>query len=177
MFFKKLILLILIICLVPNAYAVYGEEKSEKEKSVTKLDNLTQAPQERLVILYYFNSIMFDQNPLLEAEETIFPVYRVLPKSSVENDIRKTIELLIKGELTAEEKKLGFVTEFPNPDFFLVNLKLEDGTLILQFTEVFGFTSGGSFKMRMRLAQIERTVQQFPEVNEIWVLPVTIFQP
>lgn len=126
------------------------------------------------VLLYYYN----------KAEDTegtyeykfIKPVER---KISISGDkIKSTVEALLKGELTEQEKAQGFVTEYPNPGFKLVSSKLSDrGNLTLQFTEVPGFTSGTSPRVGIIMEEILKTVRQFPEVKTIIFKPDTLFEP
>lgn len=126
------------------------------------------------VLLYYYN----------KAEDTegtyeykfIKPVER---KISISGDkIKSTVEALLKGGLTEQEKAQGFVTEYPNPGFKLVSSKLSDrGNLTLQFTEVPGFTSGTSPRVGIIMEEILKTVRQFPEVKTIIFKPDTLFEP
>ena len=132
-----------------------------------------------LILLYYLNTKMVLQQFPFEPEKAVFPVYREIPKSATPiREIRDAIELLIKGELTKEEEELGFITDFPRPGFKLINLDLtKDGTLILEFTEIFGFTTGGASLMLMRQEQIKKTALQFPTVKRIEFYPESLFQP
>jgi spore germination protein GerM len=91
--------------------------------------------------------------------------------------IKDAISLLIKGELTEEERAQGFTTEFPNEDFKLLDVNLKDGVLYLEFTEVPGFTTGGSCRISLLTNQIIKTAKQFLGVNEVVLLPESIFQP
>jgi len=129
-----------------------------------------------LILLYYLNTKMVLQQFPFEPEKAVFPVYREIPKSAT--PIRDAIELLIKGELTKQEEELGFITKFPHPGFRLVNLNLKkDGTLILEFTEIFGFTTGGASRMLVRQEQIIKTALQFREVKSVEFYPESLFQP
>jgi hypothetical protein len=49
--------------------------------------------------------------------------------------------------------------------------------LTLKFTEVPGFTDGGSARMLILSSTIEKTALQFPGVKEVVFLPETLFQP
>lgn len=138
--------------------------------------NCFGAENKILILLYYLNTKMVLQQFPFEPEKAVFPVYREIPKSAT--PIRDAIELLIKGELTKQEEELGFITKFPHPGFKLINLDLtKDGTLILQFTEIFGFTTGGSSRMLVRQEQIKKTALQFREVKSVEFYPESLFQP
>lgn len=98
---------------------------------------------------------------------------------SPQNDSRlqATIDLLIAGELTRQEKAAGFETEFPHPDFKLKKVVLQDGVLTLSFTEVPGFTTGGTSRINLLAEQIIKTAKQFPGVKEVKFDPEYLFQP
>ncbi|MGE5392418.1 MAG: GerMN domain-containing protein [Candidatus Saccharibacteria bacterium] len=126
------------------------------------------APAMRSVTLYYYNAkndrAANADNPSCD-RAYVLPVTRQIPVS--ETPIQDTINLLIKGELTALEKSAGFTTEFPNANLKLLGADLKSGTLTLDFTEVPGFTDGGSCRISLLQAQIEKTAKQFPEVKEV----------
>jgi len=85
---------------------------------------------------------------------------------------------LIQGNLTEEEKANGFVTEYPNAEFKLLKSNLDkNGNLTLEFTEVPGFTSGGSCRVGILTQEILKTVRQFPQVKKIELYPDSLFQP
>lgn len=108
-------------------------------------------------------------------KQFIKPVDRSIPLS---NDlIKDTINLLIKGQLTTDEREQGFTTEFPNKDFKLLNDELKDGVLNLTFSEVPGFTGGGSCRIMILTQQITKTASQFPGVEKVVYYPESIFQP
>lgn len=126
------------------------------------------------VNLYYHNSEM---DP--EFEGLVFPVQREIEREErAEDTIRKVIEMLISGDLTEIEIEAGFSTEFPHPDFNLTDLNLANNRLILTFTEVPGFTTGGSLRTGILAGSIRQTALQFEEVSEVIIEPEgSIFQP
>jgi hypothetical protein len=133
----------------------------------------------RLVKLYYYNEnkdreISGGEGLSLEPEAVI-PVERLIPITVT--PIQDTIRLLINGELSDAERDAGFMTEFPNKDFKLIGANLKSDVLTLEFTEVPGFTTGGSARMRLMTASIIKTAKQFPEVKEVKFIPEEIFQP
>jgi len=136
----------------------------------------TTAPTK--IALYYFNQSE-DQKLAPEQQvnvNSILPVYRIFPASK--NVLVDVINELLKGNLTAIEKQQGFVTEFPQSWFKLIWSELiPDGTLILSFTEVPGFTSGWSARMLILSSVIEKTMLQFPGVKKVVFSPEEIFQP
>jgi spore germination protein GerM len=128
---------------------------------------------QKTVQLYYYNS-KFDKTQGCDTN-AVLPVARQIPVS--QTPIQDTIRLLIKGELQTSEKSAGFTTEFPNPGFKLVGANLKSGQLTLEFTEVPGFTSGGSCRISLLASQITKTALQFPEVKTVKFLPEELFQP
>ncbi|OGE74050.1 MAG: hypothetical protein A3I07_01200 [Candidatus Doudnabacteria bacterium RIFCSPLOWO2_02_FULL_42_9] len=107
--------------------------------------------------------------------EAVIPVERQIPTTMT--PIQDAIRLLIRGELSSEERDEGFMTEFPNEDFKLLGANLKAGVLTLEFTEVPGFTMGGSARIRLMTASITKTAKQFSEVKTVKFLPEEIFQP
>lgn len=136
----------------------------------------TTAPTK--VALYYFNQITDQKLPAEQQVNvnSIQPVYRIFPAS--DNLLVDTINELLKGNLTAGEKQQWFITEFPNAQFKLLSAELiPDGTLMLSFTEVPGFTDGGSARMLILRNVIKKTALQFPGVKNVVFTPETLFQP
>ena len=129
----------------------------------------------RTVQLFYYNKEVDEDDSQIDCDaNSVQAVERVI---SGEDPIEETIKLLLQGEVREGELEQGFETEFPNPDFSLENYNLEDGTLTLTFSEVPGFTSGGSCRVNLLRAQVEKTAKQFPEVEEVEIKPESIFQP
>jgi hypothetical protein len=123
--------------------------------------------------LFYYNQSEDKENTC--DADYILPVKRYVPES--ENQIKDVIELLIKGNLTEKEKEQGFVTEFPNEDFKLLSSGIEDGVLTLEFSEVPGFTAGGSCRVGILASEIIKTAKQFPEVKKVVFEPESLFEP
>lgn len=160
----------------------YGKIKEVKvslvlENNAWKIDNIECSPNAQTVQLYYYNEEKdkeLNEGEIACTPEAVLPVER---KVESENLIEDTIRLLIQGNLTEEEKEQGFTTEFPHQEFRLIESVLEEGTLTLVFTEVPGFTTGGSCRVGILRAQIEKTAEQFSEVEEVIIEPETLFQP
>jgi hypothetical protein len=125
------------------------------------------------ISLFYYNQLEDKKNTC--SVNYILPVKRCVLES--DNKIKETIELLIEGRLTEKEKSEGFTTEFPNKSFRLLNSTLKDGTLTLEFSEVPGFTTGGSCRVKILGSGIIRTAKQFPEVKKVVLEPETLFEP
>ena len=125
------------------------------------------------VQLFYYNSKL-DQD-MTCGEDFVLPVEREILVTG--SPIKDTIELLIKGYLTEEEKTEGYDPQFPNPDFKLLRADLENGVLTLEFSEVPGFTNGGSCRMNILTKEIIKTAKQFSGVEQVMFEPETLFQP
>ncbi len=156
-------LLVIVIVLAIVLFAIFNSQPVQNEPEVNKIP----------VLLFYYKQS--DDESLACGPDAILPVMREI--EATQTPIQDTINLLIKGELTEEERALGFTTEFPNPDFKLLGANLKDGVLYLEFTEVPGFTTGGSCRISLLTNQIIKTAKQFPGVNEVVLLPESLFQP
>jgi spore germination protein GerM len=133
-----------------------------------------QANQLRTISLFYYNTNQ-DKTNGCDAN-AVLPVERRI--EITRTPIQDAINLLIKGDLQAAEEAAGFTTEFPNKDFRLLGANLDrGGVLTLEFTEVSGFTSGGSCRVTLLANQIIKTAKQFPGVNEVKFKPEELFQP
>ena len=137
-----------------------------------------RTPQMKSVDLYYYNKEKDTgaEGQLRCSPESVLPVERKIPGKK---PVRETLELLLKGELSAEERAAGFQTEFPHPDFRLksVDFDKDSGRLSVYFTQVPGFTSGGSCRTGLLYAQIQKTAGQFAGVSRVLIRPETLFQP
>ena len=153
-------------------------QKLESQSISTTEDALFATTTSTKVGLYYFNQLA-DEKLAPEQQiniNSVLHVYRNFPATN--NLLLDTIKELIKGDLTAEEIKKWFTTEFPNSKFDVAGLELTpDGVLTIEFTEVPGFTDGGSARMLILSNTIEKTALQFPGVKKVIFLPETIFQP
>lgn len=138
---------------------------------------LEKAPATLKVKLFYYNEARDREltGTISCSPEAVLPVEREIPYTKT--PIQDTIRLLLKGELTAQERASGFSTEFPHPEFELLGASLKGGVLTLKFADPAGFTSGGACRTGLLAAQIIKTAQQFPGVREVRFEPETLFQP
>ncbi len=155
--------------------AVTDNEYNELTNTVRQGGQGVDRLQPQLVELYYYNKAEDEADSQIDCNvDSVKPIERVIP---AKEPIRETIELLVQGDVRPAEREQGFETEFPHEEFSLQNMELNDGTLTLTFPEVPGFTSGGSCRTGLLRAQIEKTAQQFPEVDSVVIQPETLFQP
>lgn len=133
----------------------------------------TGHPKYRSIRLYYYNS---QKDPQQECSESaVLHVERNISFS--QTPIRDSINLLLEGKISNKEKSLGFTTEFPLEGFILKGANLRGGVLSLEFTDPLNKTSGGSCRVGLLWAQIEKTAKQFPEVKQVRFIPPELFQP
>lgn len=162
--------------LVPGLrVTVQGNKNTDGSVSVVSVSEVT--PREtRAIKLYYYNPEN-DQGPggaqcsakgLVAVEREIF---RTL------TPIQDAVRLLLRGELTDQERAQGITTEFPLPGVELSGAALNNGTLTLTFRDPQNKTSGGSCRVSILWAQIEATASQFPEVKVVRFMPEELFQP
>lgn len=134
-------------------------------------------PITKAVSLYYYNTFV-DQDENGNARcspEAVLPVTRqVSPREDI---ITNTIDALLRGELSAEERAQGFMTEFPHEGFRLKSAELYGGVLTLTFEDRDNFTTGGACRVTLLHSQIEKTALQFPGVAAVRFLPSELFQP
>ena len=131
----------------------------------------------RKIILYYYNSeIDKDANGNARCGRGgLGQTSREIP--ATETPIQDAINLLIKGELTDNEKRAGLTTEFPLPGLALKTANLDAGVLTLEFNDPQNRTGGGACRAGVLWYQIEATAKQFPQVGSVRFLPETLFQP
>ena len=131
----------------------------------------------RKIQLYYYNQKrdkeIADYIPC--SPEAVLPVYREIFLN--QTPVQDTINLLLQGNITQEEKEAGFSPIFPLEGVKLVGANLKNGTLTLEFEDPFNKTGGGSCMVRLLWAQIEKTAKQFSEIDEVKFTPEWLFQP
>jgi len=149
----------------------------EKDDQLIVPINFSSGADTQIVSLYYYNPDKdIDEHGNVKcSKDGLVSVSRSIPSGT--NAIRDAITLLIKGELTAEEKASGLTTEFPLKGFSLKNTDLKNGVLTLTFDDLEGRTVGGACRVGVLWAQIEATTKQFSEVKEVKMMPEELFQP
>jgi len=92
--------------------------------------------------------------------------------------IKDTIKLLLKGELTKEEKTAELTPMFPLSGVELANASMDNNdVLTLTFNDPKNQLSGGSCRVGILRMEIEKTALQFEEVESVKFIPSTLFQP
>ena len=131
----------------------------------------------RKIQLYYYNQKRDKEiaENIPCSPEAVLPVYREIFLS--QTPIQDTINLLLQGNVTHEEKEEGFSPMFPLEGVKLVGANPKNGALTLEFEDPFNQTSGGSCRVRLLWAQVEKTAKQFPGIDEVKFTPEWFFQP
>jgi hypothetical protein len=164
---------------VENGYQAKVVGKTEAGKILVNTAIITpQPPAQKTIKLYYYNQIQdigMGGGSQTCSSDAVLPVNREVAVS--QTPIQDAVNLLLQGQLTAQEKKDGFTTEFPNRDFKLLGANLKDGILTLEFTTVPGFTTGGACRVGILANQIIKTAKQFSGVAEVRFKPEELFQP
>lgn len=128
--------------------------------------------------MYFYNETLdkeLNNGTIACDSNAVVPVTRNLRRAP---SLSKTMRLLIEEGPLPGEEILGFSSEFPHQGFRLIDIMYGDeGTLKLTFTEVPGFTSGGSCRVNLLRTQIEKTALQFEGVTKVEILPEDILQP
>ena len=153
-----------------------GLPENDDELQIPIIFDLSELSQ-RLVKLYYYNSskdqdtsgnVMCSRGGLEAVERNI-----TLTKTPIQD----AIKLLLKGELTSQERTQGIATEYPLPGLELEGASLKDGVLTLTFNDPQNKTGGGSCRVGILWFQIEATAKQFEGVSSVRFMPEELFQP
>lgn len=158
-----------------KATLTFPVSSAGKATLVFKKDNPSSLPQnddqlEMPVLLQGIESIKvkaFFNNSQLDPESScnkVFPVERIIPKT--EAIARASLEELLKGQLTSEEKVSGFFTSI-NPNVKIQKLTIVDNVARVDFDKQLEFQVGGSCRVSAIHAQIEQTLKQFSTVKEV----------
>lgn len=135
------------------------------------------ARKTREVVLYYYNPAldMGASGNILCSRKGLAAVQRII--SLTKTPIQDAVKLLLKGELSQNERGTGFTTEYPLEGFSLKSASLKDGTLTLEFSDPNNKTGGGACRTGILWFQIEATAKQFAGVQEVLFNPEELFQP
>lgn len=153
-----------------------GIPENDKEIRIpVTLQNLNIA--QRTVKLYYYNSNLDkdDTGNVLCSEKGLVAVEREIPIT--QTPIQDTINLLLKGQLTSQERDKGITAGYPLEGFGLEAASLNNGVLTLTFEDQNNKSGGGSCRVGILWFQIEATAKQFSEVKEVKFMPEELFQP
>ncbi|GAB4305494.1 MAG: hypothetical protein Kow0097_03930 [Candidatus Bipolaricaulota bacterium] len=107
--------------------------------------------------------------------EAVLPLARRVPLTAW--PLEAALRLLAAGGLAPWEVAAGYSSEFPLPGVSLEAVYVEDGVVTVVLADPEHRTSGGACRTGILRAQIEKTALQFPEVEEVRILPPEALQP
>jgi hypothetical protein len=167
---KKILFFIVIALIIFVNFYIFFLQKEEKKEEILP-------PKERTVFLYYYNPDLDkdESGNILCSRAGLVKIERKI--SLTQTPIQDAIHLLLKGEITQEERAQGISTEYPLEGFSLKGAFLKEGILNLEFEDLNNKTVGGSCRVGILWFQIEATAKQFSEVKEVKFLPEELFQP
>lgn len=146
--------------------------------SVVEVRTITSlSPETGTSIKLYFYNPALDQGPggVQCSRNGLVAVERVVPQTTT--PLSDAVKLLLRGEISEEEKTSGIESEFPLPGLTLKSASLTDGVATLTFDDPQNKTVGGSCRTGILWAQIEATAKQFPTVKSVRFMPEELFQP
>lgn len=166
---KKIILAILVILILGGAAAYF--------KFYPKPFVLEKTQPQQTVSLYYYNPELDrdESGNIMCSKQGLVQVQRKIPV--IQTPIQDTVKLLLRGELTDEERGQGISTEYPLEGFSLESASLKDGVLTLQFNDPNYKTGGGACRVGILWFQVEATAKQFVGIQQVRFLPEELFQP
>lgn len=135
-------------------------------------------PEDRRLVLIYVHHPLVDtalHGHMACSPDAVLPLPRWVP--SADTPLRDTLELLIRGALTDDERAVGFSTGFPLPGLVIESLTLVDRTLTIAFSDPQYSTTGGTCRVTLLWAQIEKTALQFTGIDHVVHDPADLFQP
>jgi hypothetical protein len=127
--------------------------------------------------LYYYNPAL-DQGPggAQCSGKGLVAVERTIPRTP--SPLADSISLLLRGEISDEERARGITSEFPLEGVSLRSAAIDTGgAATLAFADPQNKTGGGSCRTAVLRAQIEATARQFPAVTSVRFEPEDLFQP
>src|SRR3989344_1209912 len=130
----------------------------------------------RDVVLFYYDADKDRDNlgNIQCSRAGLVPVVRSIPRTNT--PIQDAITLLLRGEISDEERAQGVSTEFPLSGVALKSASLSNGALTLEFADPNNRTGGGSCRVAILWAQIEATATQIPEGRSARFVPEELFQ-
>lgn len=174
----SLILALLILIVLGGVLYFFTKTGEYKEPDNSSADNeRVENSESQNITLYYYdqNKDKDQEGNVLCSDKGLVSVERTISKGNT--PIQDAVKLLLKGELTSAERAQGVSTEFPLSGVELVGANLNNGLLTLEFKDPENRTSGGSCRVSILRAQIEKTVMQFSGVEKVVFKPNEIFQP
>jgi len=114
------------------------------------------------VNLYFLRS---DENCL---KTELVEVECIIENDIVEKAVRTTLEKLLKGPTEEEKERLDLWTAIPEGVIInTVRLEMNTKTIFVDFSKELQNYGGGSYAVICIRGQIEKTLKNFPEIDEV----------
>ncbi|MBU3942784.1 GerMN domain-containing protein [Patescibacteria group bacterium] len=98
----------------------------------------------------------------------LIPVECVIENNVVEKAVRTVLEKLLNGPTEQEKKRLDLWTSIPEGvKVNTVRVDKDSKTVFIDFSEEIQNYGGGSFAVICIRGQIEKTLKNFPEIDEV----------
>lgn len=158
---------------VPTGTGTKATSTSGTPTGTTTGTTTPSTPTNGLTVKLYLYNPKLDDAQCSRAG--LVAVERVIQRTNT--PLQDTIKLLLRGELSAEERAQGLTTEFPLSRVTLLSASNNNGVLTLAFRDPRNRTSGGPCRVSVMWSMIEATAKQFPGIETVRFSPDTLFQP
>ncbi|KND48803.1 MAG: hypothetical protein AB198_01125 [Parcubacteria bacterium C7867-003] len=161
-----------------NSYTIAGNELRlilNRDAGIMVFKKRSSSETQSVKLYFYNPSLDQGVGGVQCTRKGLVEVTRTIPKT--QTPLQDSIKLLLRGELTTEEKTQGIATEFPLAGVSLVGANIKDGVATLEFLDPQNRTGGGSCRIAILWAQIEATAKQFSTIKEVRFIPEELFQP
>lgn len=96
----------------------------------------------------------------------LIPVECVIENNVVEKAVRTVLEKLLNGPTEQEKERLDLWTAIPE-NVKINTVRIDDKTVFVDFSKELQSYGGGSMNVICIRGQIEKTLKQFPEIQEV----------
>ncbi len=165
---KKSLIIIVVVFILATGYFYISQISAPEEGNFYQ----SEVP----IKLHLYNPTL-DQGPdgVQCSRNGLVAVERFIPKTTT--PLADAVRLLLRGDVSDEEKISGIESEFPLSGVTLKSAYIADGVATLIFDDPQNKTGGGSCRVAILWAQIEATAKQFPVVKSVRFMPENLFQP
>ena len=133
--------------------------------------------EEQTISLYFYNEALdTDSEGMVQCSpDAVVASERTVPRT--DSPARDALTLLLSSGVTEAEAAAGLSSEFPLDGVTLEDVALDSSTLTVVLNDPGLATSGGSCRVTILRAQLEKTATQFATVDEVVIQPEELFQP
>lgn len=174
---RTLIIVLAGIALIVLVAVFFGADRVLPESTEPSVAPQAEAPVHAVQLFYYDPARDTDaQGNIMCSRDGLSAVTREVTGAQ---PLRATLDLLLRGELTAAERAEGITTEFPLAGVSIVSVALDahSGEARITLADPQRKLVGGSCRTAVLAAQLSETALQFPGVTSVTFLPEDVFQP